>query len=106
MREIRLYGSEGGGAEFNRLFLPLSGLGRRRAPTAPERCIYEIILSQFELHPQGILSLQAPLSNAPQESKCALASSGAAARNPLPETSAYCGEFVGIASRNPDEFLM
>jgi hypothetical protein len=24
VREIRLHGSEGGGAEFNRLFLPLS----------------------------------------------------------------------------------
>ena len=24
MREIRLYGSEGGGAEYNRFFLPLS----------------------------------------------------------------------------------
>ena len=32
MREIRLYGSEGGGAEFNRLFLPLSNPWRRDAP--------------------------------------------------------------------------
>ena len=31
MREIRLYGSEGGGAEFNRLFLPLSSPWRRDA---------------------------------------------------------------------------
>ena len=28
MREIRLHGSEGGGAETNRSFLPLSGVGR------------------------------------------------------------------------------
>ena len=34
MREIRLYGSEGGGAEFNRLFLPLSMIWRRRVPAA------------------------------------------------------------------------
>ena len=29
MREIRLHGSEGGGAETNRSFLPLSGLPRQ-----------------------------------------------------------------------------
>ena len=32
MREIRLSGSEGGGAEFNRFSLPLSGIGLYAKP--------------------------------------------------------------------------
>jgi hypothetical protein len=38
MREIRLYGSEGGGAEANRLSLPLSGfvaMANRSPPRNP-----------------------------------------------------------------------
>ena len=64
------------------------------------------LLSQFELHLQGILTLQVPLSNEHQESKCASAILGAVARNLLSEMSAYGDKFVGIGSRVPDEFLM
>ena len=38
MREIRTYGSEGGGAEANRLFLPLSQEGGLNHPVKAEHC--------------------------------------------------------------------
>ena len=74
MREIRLHGSEGGGTELNRSFLPLSKLGwspfplsrepRSRSQEGPEFCSH--LAENIGRHKPGILRGTSPPIGAPE----------------------------------------